>query len=386
MGARLQTGRDFEHRFGCCTALNVGERVFISGLTGDSEGPVDVQFKNIVEQAEQALGEFGASLGDIVRTGVYYTGRETRATLQAAHGPIFGSPGPAASLTQMDYLPSGADVMMEVEAMRGSASNRETVPLDTPETREMGCSGLVLVGEEFWLSGITAMQPDGSVPSAGYRSPQLVQVAFKVISLLNSIGSKATDVVGVRTYTPLNYLSSNNEPPPPSETRTILMEGRPGAAGITVTAVGDREIGVLVEVEGVRGAAQTRKNVWDGRTNLLRGSYSRSVGVGDVVYVSGSTSLIAGEVVRSPFDAWAQTIDTLETIRWSIEEQGQSWNDLVRTRSYVVGQENLEPVARALRETLGDIRPASTVVGVPALGQPKVLVEIEATAVMGAAG
>ena len=79
-------------------------------------------------------------------------------------------------------------------------------------------------------------------------------------------------------------------------------------------------------------------------------------------------------------------MQTLEWIRWGVEEQGLSFGDVVRTRSYVVGQDNVEHVARALRETLGAIGPAATVVGVPALGRSSILVEIEATAVVGPAG
>jgi enamine deaminase RidA (YjgF/YER057c/UK114 family) len=87
------------------------------------------------------------------------------------------------------------------------------------------------------------------------------------------------------------------------------------------------------------------------------------------------------ERVGSPFDAYGQTFQTLEWIRWGIENQGLSFDDLVRTRSYVVGQENIEPLTKALKETLSEIQPAATVVGVPALGRPSILVEIEATAV-----
>ena len=90
------------------------------------------------------------------------------------------------------------------------------------------------------------------------------------------------------------------------------------------------------------------------------------------------------EEVGSPFDAYGQTIETLAWMRWGIEQQGLSFADTARTRTYVVGQENLGPVSQGLNEMLGDIRPAATVVGVPALGRPSILVEIEATAVRGA--
>jgi enamine deaminase RidA (YjgF/YER057c/UK114 family) len=137
-------------------------------------------------------------------------------------------------------------------------------------------------------------------------------------------------------------------------------------------------------VEAVVGAAESRVNVNSGRPYEEDHHYSRSVRAGDVVYVSGTTSVQLDEEVGSPFDAYGQTLETLAWIRWGIEQQGLSFRDTVRTRSYGVGQENLAPVARGLREILGEFRPASTVVGGPTLGRPSILVEIEATAVRGA--
>ena len=131
------------------------------------------------------------------------------------------------------------------------------------------------------------------------------------------------------------------------------------------------------------GAGELRQNRNTGRPYEEEHHYSRSVRVGEVVYVSGTTSVQLSEEVGAPFDAYGQTIGTLEWIRWGVERQGLSLADLVRTRSYVVGEENLEPVARGLREVLGAVGPVATVVGVPALGRPSILVEIEATAVAG---
>ncbi|OGG51059.1 MAG: hypothetical protein A3F84_19070 [Candidatus Handelsmanbacteria bacterium RIFCSPLOWO2_12_FULL_64_10] len=134
------------------------------------------------------------------------------------------------------------------------------------------------------------------------------------------------------------------------------------------------------------GAKEGRRNVNTGRSYEEEHHYSRAVRMGDVVYVSGTTSVQVGEAVACPFDAYGQTLATLRWIRWAVEQQGLSFRDVVRTRSYVVGEENVEAVARGLRETLGEFGPAATVVGVPALGRPSILVEIEATAVEGAGG
>jgi enamine deaminase RidA (YjgF/YER057c/UK114 family) len=165
-----------------------------------------------------------------------------------------------------------------------------------------------------------------------------------------------------------------------------MHPGHPTAAGITVQGVGGREAGILIEAEAVVGAKAKRRNTNTGRSYEEEHHYSRSVRVGDVVTVSGTTSVQVGEAVGCPFDAYGQTLATLKWIRWGVEQQGLSFQDVARTRSYVVGEENVEAVARGLREGLGEVGPVATVVGVPALGRPSILVEIEAMAVQGAGG
>ena len=137
----------------------------------------------------------------------------------------------------------------------------------------------------------------------------------------------------------------------------------------------------MMEAEAVIGAKERRKNVNTGRPFEEEHHYSRAVRVGGVVQVAGTTSVQMGEDVEGPFDAYVQTVSTLKWIRWGVEAQGLRFENLVRTRSYVVGEENVEPVTRALRETVGEMGPVATIVGVPALGRPSILVEIEATAV-----
>lgn len=354
--------------------------MFVSGLTGDPGDRVDVQFQGAVGRVEEALSAFGAALSDAVRTRVFYTRPQDRGPLCAAHGEVFRAVRPAASLTEVHFLPGGAGVMVEVEAVRGSARDRRVLDLDTPEAKEMGCAGAVRVGEEIWLAGITAAGTDGTVVAPGDAAGQGREVVSRIVALLEGLGARPEDVVSTRTYTPVAYVSTDT-----GRQRLPLMHpGHPTAAGITVQGVGGRDAGILIEAEAVVGAKERRRNVNTGRSYEEEHHYSRAVRVGDVVYVSGTTSVQVGEEVGAPFDAYGQTLQTLRWIRWGVEEQGLPFRDVVRTRSYVVGEENVEAVARGLREMLGEFGPAATVVGVPALGRPSILVEIEATAVKGA--
>jgi len=108
------------------------------------------------------------------------------------------------------------------------------------------------------------------------------------------------------------------------------------------------------------------------------------------MYTTRTANCLKSDMIRSSQVADQSQIDDnhshlqpLDWVRWGIENQGFLFSVIVGTRAYVVGQENVAPVARGLKEILGEIHPTFTVVGVPALGGANTLVEIEAVAVRG---
>jgi enamine deaminase RidA (YjgF/YER057c/UK114 family) len=110
--------------------------------------------------------------------------------------------------------------------------------------------------------------------------------------------------------------------------------------------------------------------------------YSRAVRIGNVVEVAGTTAF-ADEKVVAPGDMYAQAKYALEKIERALQEAGASLNDVVRTRMYLTDISRWEEAAKAHGEFFAAIRPATTMVEVSKLIDVEMLIEIEATAVLG---
>ena len=127
------------------------------------------------------------------------------------------------------------------------------------------------------------------------------------------------------------------------------------------------------------------------RTNILSGSpleplrgYSRAVQVGDHLAISGTTAMNSkGEVVGSG-EPYEQTKYILGIIKTILSSRGFHVSDVIRTRLFVTNIARWEDYARAHREVFEAIRPASSMVQVVKLVDPRLVVEIEVDAVRGA--
>ncbi len=114
-------------------------------------------------------------------------------------------------------------------------------------------------------------------------------------------------------------------------------------------------------------------------------SHTVTVSGGRTVYIAGQVAYNAqGEVVGKG-DLRAQMRQALENLRLALAGSGASFKDIVKWNTYVVGfkPEQL-PILREVRaEILKDVPPpASTLIGVQALANPDLLIEIEAVAVV----
>ena len=109
--------------------------------------------------------------------------------------------------------------------------------------------------------------------------------------------------------------------------------------------------------------------------------YSRAVRVGNRIDVAGCAPIEA-DGSSTPGDAGVQAARCIAIIGEALVALGGSFADVVRTRMYIIDPADADLVGRAHGSAFKNVRPASTMLVVPALIRPEWKVEIEAEAIL----
>jgi enamine deaminase RidA (YjgF/YER057c/UK114 family) len=108
--------------------------------------------------------------------------------------------------------------------------------------------------------------------------------------------------------------------------------------------------------------------------------YSRAVRVDNRIYVTGTTALGADGEIVGIGDAYAQTVQIFKNLEQALNRLGAGLEHIVRTRMFVTDISRWEEYGRAHGEFLRHVMPATTMVEVSALIDPRMLIEIEVDA------
>jgi enamine deaminase RidA (YjgF/YER057c/UK114 family) len=110
--------------------------------------------------------------------------------------------------------------------------------------------------------------------------------------------------------------------------------------------------------------------------------YSRAVRRGPFIFVSGTTSIdpITGELMHAS-SAYDQTIKTYQNIVEAVETLGGKKEDIVRVRMFVKDGCDADDIGKGMKDVMGDIGPAATMIIGAKFVREEMKVEIEADAV-----
>lgn len=125
----------------------------------------------------------------------------------------------------------------------------------------------------------------------------------------------------------------------------------------------------------------SRRNYSSGTKWENEFSYSRGVRYGDRIIISGTTSIRDGHVIGEN-DIATQARVCLEIIKESVGKLGGSLGDVVRTRMFLTDIGKSAEVGRIHSEFFRGICPAATMVEVNRLIDDRLMIEIEAEAMV----
>ena len=384
----VSSGRPLEPLANYSRALRCGDMVMQSGTTaidtnGDIIGENDIaaQVDAIVDIARDTMGQAGGSLDDVVRSRIYVTDVNMADEAMRAFGRHFRDIRPAATLVEIARLARPTQLIeIEFDAVDGARDRAKRISSGRPLEEQYGYSRAVRMEDTVYVSGTTARDTDGNVVAPGDQYGQ-AKVCFEIIgAAMDEAGAALADMVYTKTF--VTDMTQSGEQ------RRAKLEAlgdiRPTGTLLGIPALIGAPTVIEIEAEAIVGAAASRQDFYTANEREKTRGYARAVAVGDVVHVSGCTSVDPGGTVRAPGD-WAAQFDIChEGIEEALAMAGACLDDVVRRRSFTVSSaEQNRPYGEG-PAWFKDSRPVSMGCRIDSLADPAMLVEVDAVAVKGA--
>src|SRR5262245_54597647 len=167
----VASGRPLEKLAHYSRAVRVGDMVLQSGTTAiDRQGQVrgvgDVaaQVDAIMAIAAWSMGKAGGRLEDVVRSRIYITDAGVADAAARALAKYLRDASPAATLVQVSGLARPEQLVeVELDAIDDAARAAQRISSGRAIEREYAYSRAVRVGDRVFISGTTALTPEGVV-------------------------------------------------------------------------------------------------------------------------------------------------------------------------------------------------------------------------------
>src|SRR5215471_7285304 len=394
-------------------AVRMGDMIFLHGTVGfDPQGrlPGDTPGRaDMVRQCEQTLANMatalqllGGSLQDVVKVRAFLPQhcRPARAgqpsfdaTFDEVYGRHFQPPRPARAALQQGLFQE--DLLVEIEAIAIVNQPKRLIVSDAlPPLRRPYAQGGILVGNLLFLRGFTAQDQHGDLVGRGDMRAQTAQAFANMAITLQEAGGSLADLVQTQAtltdwHTYQEYHEVYNRHVQVPFPTNSLCQGGLGREGI------------LIEIESIAALSTPRLTIDSAFTQIGQARQERrpdlihseelapqiarphKVRVGDLMFISGHSSMDTQGRLVGPGDMRAQTRHVLTTIETILALAGLGLGDVVKTTVMLTDWRHYNAYNEVYRAFFTAPYPArSTVSG--GLSMPGALIEIEAIAVAGA--
>lgn len=113
------------------------------------------------------------------------------------------------------------------------------------------------------------------------------------------------------------------------------------------------------------------------------GAYSHAIKAGNTIYVAGQVAMDSNGNLVGEGDCAAQADQVWKNIKSVLDAAGAKLSDLVKVTTFITNADNIAKVREARQRHLPEgAPPTATLVVISALANPRLLVEIEAVAVV----
>ena len=385
----VSSGRALEATAHYSRALRVGDTVLQAGTTaidraGNVRGAGDVvkQVDAIMAIAEWSMGKAGGRLDDVVRSRVYVTDMSVADQAARAIANRFRDARPASTLVEVRGLARPEQLIeIELDAVDGASRSAKRISSGRSIEDQYAYSRAVRVGDRVFISGSTALNARGTVDGPGDLYRQTRSTLDTIFAALDQAGGTPADLVYTKSFfSDLGHM--------PDYTRAWLEafgDVRPTSTALGIPALLRPEMLIEIEAEAIIGAGKSRRDIYTEHMREKPRGYARAVAVGDVIHVSGCTSMSSKGEVQAAGD-WAAQVDlAMDVARGALGQAGATLDDVVRRRTFTVAGVRQNRAHGEGPTPFAKSHPASLGCRISGLARPELLVEIEVTAVKGAA-
>jgi enamine deaminase RidA (YjgF/YER057c/UK114 family) len=242
-------------------------------------------------------------------------------------------------------------------------------------------AGAVRSGTRVFLSGRSALQPDGSVPGPGDAAAQTHAALDHIEAALNAAGGSLRDITKLTT----SLIDRAHRKPVYEAIGQRLRDVFPVSTGLVVAGLPLPELMVQIDAEAVVDASVQRLRTfemkdWFGQDIAWQGAM---VAAGETeLFVRGQTgATLDGSATvglgRRPEDAAAQADLALTNLATLLREAGSGMDDVCKITVYISDRAYRAAVYPVIGKHFRGIHPVSTGLIVNGFARSEILFEID---------